>query len=255
MPKSALGTVGTLPCSVDAASRQRKAAKILAVLDQAQVDGLLPGELSSLRCLDVGCGSALIARTVASRARWVIGVERDFAVLSSPDVPDALLLVCGDALDLPLADETVDLVVCAQVYEHVLDVERLAAEVARVLVPGGVCFFSGPNRLDPIERHYRLPFLSWLPRAWAGRLVHMARRGHSYEERPLSYWSLRRLWKAFRVVDYTVALIREPERFHCLEELGGLRWVGKLPRPLLRSLRPFYPNYNWLLIKPARRAT
>ncbi len=63
----------------------------------------------------------------------------------------------------PLEDESCDLVICAQVYEHVPDDRRLAEEVYRVLKPGGVVFFSGPNWLFPIEGHYHLPFLHWLP--------------------------------------------------------------------------------------------
>src|SRR5207237_6625111 len=48
----------------------------------------------------------------------------------------------GDALDLPYAGSSFDIVVLFDVFEHVTDVGRAADEVARVLKPGGVfhCF-------------------------------------------------------------------------------------------------------------------
>jgi SAM-dependent methyltransferase len=48
----------------------------------------------------------------------------------------------GDALNLPYEDNSFDIVVLFDVFEHVTDVGRAADEVARVLRPGGVfhCF-------------------------------------------------------------------------------------------------------------------
>mgnify|MGYP005847909837 CR=1 FL=1 len=158
---------GDYPAAVgiyDAGSRQAKADKILAILRAALGD-----RLASCRCLDIGCASGLITRGLAPHLRWAIGLEYDPQAVARMDATgaDNLLFLQGDAAHLPLPDDAVDLVVCAQVYEHVGDAQALAAEVERVLRPGGVCFFSGPNRLDPIERHYGLPFVSWLPRPLA----------------------------------------------------------------------------------------
>ena len=182
------------------------------------------------------------------------------AALASSQMPDFAAartahakldeVVRGDAAALPLADGAVDLAICAQVYEHVADAEALAAEVYRVLAPGGVCFFSGPNRWDPLERHYGLLFLSWLPRAVAHAYVRAAGRGERYMERPRSWWGLKRLWRGFTLQDYTVAAIRDPLRFQVVDELGSLAWVGRAPLWVLRALLPLYPNYNWVLRKP-----
>ena len=130
------------------------------------------------------------------------------------------------------------------------DAEAMVHEIYRVLVPGGVCFFSGPNRLDIIERHYGLPFVSWLPRRLADAYLRITHRGEAYLEQPRTYRALTRLWAQFMRQDYTLEAIRNPHKYHCAEELGRLAWVGRLPHGLLRLLRPFYPNYNWVLRKP-----
>ena len=75
-------------------------------------------------------------------------------------------------------------------------------------------------------------------------------RGDRYEERPRTYWGLRRLWRQFRLYDYTVEMIRRPSEFHCAPELGSFAWFGRLPVQLLRLPLPLYPNLNWVLVKP-----
>jgi SAM-dependent methyltransferase len=231
----------------DPASRQIKAAKILAVLR----DDLGIEALSHTTCLDVGCASGLIPRALAPAVGLMIGLEYEADSVRQMDAAGLpnLLFVHGDAQALPLADASLDLVICAQVYEHVPDAEALAAEIYRVLKPGGHCFFSGPNRLDVIERHYGLPLLSWLPRPLAHRYVRLTRRGEAYREQPRTLGQLRRLWDRFQVRDYTLALILNPERF-AMQGVRALGWLRHVPEPLLRLLLPLSPNFNWMLTKP-----
>jgi len=244
-----MGNGADAPVLWDKASRKRKAAKIWAILQRVGP----PEKFAALRCLDVGCGSGLIAQALAPHFRQVLGVEKDSRFMGSWRVLQGpkLQFLRGDALHLPLADASVDVVICAQVYEHVDDAQVLVQEIRRVLTPGGICFFSGPNRLALIEEHYKLPFVSWLPRSWAGAYLRLFGRAEYYAERPLTYWGLRRLWEGFQWRDFTWEMIRLPEEFFCVEELRIAPWLKWLPGWLLRLLRPFYPNYNWLLVKPA----
>jgi hypothetical protein len=46
--------------------------------------------------------------------------------------------------------------------------------------------------------------------------------------------------------------LRQPETYHCAEELGRLRWISRLPVVVLRALLPLAPNWNWVLRKPMR---
>jgi len=53
--------------------------------------------------------------------------------------------VGGSGVALPLADGSVDLVVCNDVVEHVPETDLLVREIRRVLVPGGHLLLSTPN--------------------------------------------------------------------------------------------------------------
>lgn len=125
--------------------------------------------------LDAGCGSGGIAAHLATQVQSVCGVDPerwaqwDALAKSHPN----LQLMDGffDAETLPLEEASVDVVVCNQVYEHVSDPQQLIRNIYRVLKPGGVCYFAGSNLLWPIEPHVFWPFVHWLPRAWAIKIL------------------------------------------------------------------------------------
>lgn len=237
----------------DPHGRRRKAEKIAYLL---RAFGGRP--LETAICLDVGCASGLITASLAPVFARTLGVEYDAQALRhAPRTADTdsgrLTFVQGDAMRLPAADASVDVVICAQVYEHVPDDVRLAAEVHRVLRPGGIVFFSGPNKLFPIEPHYFLPFLHWLPPRWADRCLRWLRRGERYYERSRTWWGLRRLWSRFTVRDVTVDLLQSNP-----EWVVPPRWAAvaqHVPRWLWNLALVALPNFNWLLIKEPEQRT
>lgn len=95
-----------------------------------------PGE----RVLDVGAGTGDHAAELAGTGAAVTGLDpspglRAEAARRAP----AATFVGGDAHDLPFADGTFDAVTCERVFQHLADPARAAAEIARVLRPGGRC--------------------------------------------------------------------------------------------------------------------
>jgi SAM-dependent methyltransferase len=97
------------------------------------LDGREPGV-----ALDAACGTGRFAEFLAQRGHRVIGVD------SSPDmlaharrrVPEGEFHLAE--LDrLPLADDSVDVIVCALALVHVPHLHPVLAEFARVLRPGG----------------------------------------------------------------------------------------------------------------------
>jgi Methylase involved in ubiquinone/menaquinone biosynthesis len=226
----------------DPRSRREKAEKIVKLLNQ-----YAGFPLFSAICLDIGCSSGLISSVIAPFVGKMIGLEYDIVALRSADqdIRKRVQLTLGDAMHLPFRESSFDVVICAQVYEHVPDDIRLFDEIHRVLKAGGIVFFSGPNWLFPIEPHYHLPFLHWLPEQWADLYLRITRRGTHYYERPRHIWGLRRLVIRFITLDVTREVLIS--RFSG-SKIGKL--LGYFPEKFWEVLKPLVPNFNWILRKP-----
>lgn len=231
----------------DVALRQRKAVKILQALAEMTVT-----PLSSMNCIDIGCAVGIISETLSQSFRNTMGIEYDGLSLQDAQkrAHPGLLFVQADACELPIASESVDIVVCAQVYEHLYRHSQLFEEIWRVLKPNGLCYFSGPNRLFPYEYHWRVPLFHWLPLSAGKRLAEFVKHKPLDVVHLHTYWSLRRLAARFRLIDYTAAMMRDPVRFKLEDDMGKWAWIGRLPAGVLRILARFAPNFNWILEKP-----
>ncbi len=231
----------------DVERRLRKADKVLAVLDDYS---RVP--LSNLWCLDVGCSAGIMTGRFAEHFKTVVGidVDRDAVAYAQATKQKANVeYLLGDGAPIPLPDNSIDVAICAQVYEHVPDPDGLARDLHRVLRPGGFCFFSGPNRLAIMEEHTGLPFIHWLPRRMANWIVRTLGRGERFEENLKSYWALRVLWHQFAIVDYSPALITDPVRFSLQSKSRLGTWAAHVPAGFYQHVAFVIPNPNWVLIK------
>jgi methionine biosynthesis protein MetW len=101
---------------------------------------------STTRCLDVGCGSGnSYAREIARRGEAWVGVDVSANAVAAAREAGLDARVIEDAAELPFEDESFDLVVCIEVLEHLFSPDRAAAEILRVLRPGGRLVCSTPN--------------------------------------------------------------------------------------------------------------
>ena len=83
-------------------------------------------------------------RTIRGKCTRVIGVDVDSAVLENPGLDEAHVIDPGGRF--PIADTSVDLIISDATFEHVLDPKKFAAEIDRVLRPGGWVCARTPNR-------------------------------------------------------------------------------------------------------------
>ncbi|MEX0864434.1 MAG: methyltransferase domain-containing protein [Acidimicrobiia bacterium] len=167
--------------SLDLESRRLKAMKIERMLQPRIDDG-------PVRVLEIGTGSGGIAHYLAAEHPGSLTV-------TAVDVRDQRMVADGftfrrvDGTTLPFEGGSFDIVISNHVIEHVggrSDQVSHLAEMRRLLARGGLGFLSVPNRWALVEPHFRLPFLSWVPRRWRTSYVRYAGRGDAYDCEPLS---------------------------------------------------------------------
>lgn len=98
--------------------------------------------------VDLGCGGGLLAVPLAAAGALVVGVDlarRALQEVLRRDVP-ALLPLVADLVSVPLAPDCADVVLLADVLEHVADPAAAVAEAARLLRPGGSLFVNTIHR-------------------------------------------------------------------------------------------------------------
>jgi demethylmenaquinone methyltransferase/2-methoxy-6-polyprenyl-1,4-benzoquinol methylase len=113
----------------------------------ARATGLAGGEVA----VDVACGTGALTRELQALAPGAVVVGMDFSqgmlVRAQPAGGERLRLAAGDAVALPLADASVDVVTIAFGLRNLPEPGRGLLELRRVLRPGGrlvVCEFSHP---------------------------------------------------------------------------------------------------------------
>ena len=100
--------------------------------------------------LDVGSGEGYGAALLARVARGVIGIDIAYEAIAHArktygELPN-LRFGVGDAERLPVESESIDVVTCFEVIEHVPHPMQLLDEVRRVLRPDGVFIVSTPDK-------------------------------------------------------------------------------------------------------------
>jgi SAM-dependent methyltransferase len=204
------------------------------------------------RSADLGAGTGIIRAELEVRmGKPLFGFEIDVSF-----VEDRTRMVGADVERLPLRDGALNFVLMNHLYEHVENPAALFQEAFRVLAPGGRAYVTAGSRLALIEPHYRLPFLSWLPRPAASAYLRLSGRGRAYEGiRFLTYGPLTRIMNAagFVVHDITETAI---------DELLDLTWGGPWTVIWSRTgalgagvrsalLRLASPQWFFMLEKPA----
>lgn len=99
--------------------------------------------------LDVGCGGGFLSNDLAKSGFRVVGLDsskESLKIARDFDATKSVRYEWGDALSLPFAAKTFDVVCAMDFLEHVADPKRVIREVSRVLKPGGLFFFHTFNR-------------------------------------------------------------------------------------------------------------
>jgi 2-polyprenyl-3-methyl-5-hydroxy-6-metoxy-1,4-benzoquinol methylase len=179
--------------------RQRWAAAFARQIELT-AGPLLDVPFSKCRVLDIGCGYGHTAVALARRCGTVVGLEPNPALVreakaaaasSGLEGVEILHQNVGD-MDAPVS---FDLAIMDNVLEHIEDQREALHQMSALLTLGGVAFLLIPNKLWPIEVHYRLPFLSYLPLSAANLYLRAAGKGRDYRDASYAptYFGLQRL--------------------------------------------------------------
>lgn len=137
--------------------------------------------LEGARILDNGCGVGMYTAKFREFSPRVFGVEVESLVAEEAQGRTAANITVALGEELPFAGGSFDVVFSHEVIEHVGDDSRYAAEMVRVLSPGGRIVMFCPNRLYPFETHghywrgaYHFgntPLINYLPNPLRNRLA------------------------------------------------------------------------------------
>jgi SAM-dependent methyltransferase len=176
-----------------------------------------------------------ILRWAADRGARPYGIDisfsiaRDARVVLSRHAPGVTV---ADVRAIPFADDTFDLVYSMGTIEHFADSAGAAAEIFRVLKPGGRAIIGVPNKLDPFLR----PLMA--------SLMQLVGRYPYGMEKAFTPWGLRRMLRlvGFRV-DATSGILFMPGLLRMLD-----LWWHTRSSPMARlsglMVRPFAWAYR-----------
>ncbi len=242
-------------CAKVSPSRTYRVVKTLAEYKSAEA-----------KVLDLGCGTGLNTPSIAKHFPNTVACDVDPGLetatknfLSSFHIKIPVITYHGNKL--PFKDDTFDIVNCVEVIEHAENPDLMLSEINRVLKPDGILHITSPNKYWPIEVHYRLPFLSYIPRRFANIYVRLFKKGEKFDGIyviPSYKEFLNMLGKYFEVDDITFNVIKKYREYDLIRERGIivilLAWVlriiggNKFLNKLLSNL-----SIGWLVIGKVKK--
>jgi 2-polyprenyl-3-methyl-5-hydroxy-6-metoxy-1,4-benzoquinol methylase len=215
----------------------------------------LPRPAADLRVLDIGCGYGHTARELAGWCRRVVGIEPSTPLWQaacdlSRQAGLKNLEFRHHGVDQLSDDERYDLVVLDNVLEHLPDQPRALSAICDCLAPGGVLFILVPNRLWPIEVHYGLPLLSYLPLPLANAYLRLCGRGRDYTDASYmpTYWGLNRLLRQQPELTFDYVLPADLSL-----TTAGPRWHYRLGAAAIRRFPCLWAISKALLVVARKR--
>ena len=193
-------------------------------------------------CLDLAAGSGIVSQmNFRGIAGTIHGIDLDERVLDNPYLDHATV---GDCEKLPYDNETFDLVISDNLFEHLEKPDLVFTEVDRVLKRGGIFLFKTPNKF-----HY-MPLISSLTphsfHKWYNNL-----RGREAEDtfptfyRANSKRDIKKLTKNLSIKIDKLSLIEgRPEYL----KINFLLYILGLIYERMVNLLPFLGSFRILLI-------
>ena len=201
--------------------------------------------------LDIGCGSGGIAAAIAPQVKSIIGIDPDpWPRWTEFQKKQPNLQFLSESVGhLSCKDDSVDVIICNQVYEHVPDPQFLITEIYRILRPGGYCYFAGPNLFFPVEPHVYWPFVHWLPRKFSIKLMRLCGSTSILDAYSENYWTLNKWLHRFEINNAVPYILKHPEEYYKTAWLWKM--MSYIPYSTLHALTWLSPGFVFILRKPS----
>jgi ubiquinone/menaquinone biosynthesis C-methylase UbiE len=112
-----------------------------------QTDLLRPED----KILEIGCGIGTIVNELSCKDHDVVGIDiSGEAIEYGRNKYSGIRLEVQAAETLPYQDESFEVVLSFDLFEHIAEIDKHVSEVGRVLRPGGYYLFQTPNRYSNI---------------------------------------------------------------------------------------------------------
>ncbi|HKI79927.1 MAG TPA: class I SAM-dependent methyltransferase [Ignavibacteriaceae bacterium] len=157
---------------------------------------------SGLTVLDLGSGQGGTA-TVLSENNNLFSLDIDKTRLNfQKDFDQYIFRINGDALNVPLKDDSFDLIILQDVIEHLQNPELIISVLYNLLKKDGILYLSTPNKYSIFnfftDPHWGLPFVSILRRKTIKEMFLKSYRKSEYKRRDIAQLvSLKELQKLF----------------------------------------------------------
>jgi 2-polyprenyl-3-methyl-5-hydroxy-6-metoxy-1,4-benzoquinol methylase len=185
-------------------------AKRLRFVEETIAEIFPSASFASLRVLDVGCGNgSMLALPLAQRGFQVTGIDIDARSIEhakqlAKELPNATF-VCGDVAEL--RGEKFDVVILAEVLEHMTEPSTLLADSVKHLSEGGIVIITVPNGYGEFEIDSRLFHLLRLQRivdALARNSREIVAATDNHESGHVQSFTRRRLRRLFAECSLTI---------------------------------------------------
>lgn len=148
--------------------------------------------------LDVGSGIGLYADELSKKVKQVVAVEPDENAFKYA-VPKRNLKFYNLPIEEFNSKQQFDLIISLTTIEHMPNANTSFKQIFKLLKPGGLLYFTAPNKLWPFEYHYKLWFLNYLPLSLANIYVRILGKGKSFEDSAYAktYFGLKKFFSQF----------------------------------------------------------
>lgn len=197
-------------------------------------------DLSKTKIIEMGCGLGWQTVELAHYCPKVVGVDTNENTLnfakSYSKIENVIVTYkkC-DACTTSYPDKYFDIAIVSHLLEHAQSHEEPIREAKRILKTNGILFIASPNSFWPIEQHFKLPFLHWLPRKIADRYVHIFKRADDFSEitKTPNYFEMLHLLKKydFNIEDISYSKLKRNMFGSILKKIKPLRYFVSIFSP------------------------